>query len=570
MDLMYLHWIRPLWLLLIPVVWLMAVLLRSRRRAGGDWARACDAHLLKWLSGSEAGGKRNLVIWLLAGLLSLALLAVAGPSFEQQASASYLGTQARVIVLDLSRSMQAEDVKPSRLAQARYKLNDILERIEEGQVGLVTYGGQAFVVSPLTSDMKTIANLVPSLSPDIMPSAGSRADNGLALAGQLIENAGLLTGEILLITDGVNPAAIEKASVLAKKGITVSVLGVGTEGGAPIPSGNGFLQDRQGGIVITRLDSQQLKRLARTGGGTYQALRADNSEIDTLLKVAAEEFSDTADSRGDRWRDLGPWLSLILLPFAALAFRRGWLLLLPLILLPLQPARALEWQDLWQTPDQQAQQYLHQGDAESALLTARDPALQAEALYRAEDYALAADTWSLMDQADAHYNRGNALAQAGEYEQAIAAYDSALEQQPGMEDAVANRKLVEDLLKQQQQQQSEEGENSDDEYDQQDDQQSQSESSDSSSEQDQSQSQQDQDASDQQESDQQEAEQQEQSESEEEQASMAQEAQWSEEDEQAMEQWLRRIPDDPSGLLRRKFRSQYQRRGAQQEEPQPW
>jgi len=570
MDVGELHWIRPLWLLLIPLVWVLAVLLRSRRRAGGDWAQACDAHLLNWLSGAEAGPNRNLVIWLLAGLLSLALLAAAGPSFERQASASYLGTQARVIILDLSRSMLAEDVKPSRLAQARYKLNDILERIQEGQVGLVTYGGQAFVVSPLTSDMKTIANLIPSLSPDIMPSAGSRADSGLALAEELIFNAGLQTGEILLISDGVNPLAIDKAAMLAKKGITVSVLGVGTEGGAPIPSGNGFLQDRRGSIVITRLDSQQLKRLARTGGGIYQALRADNSEIDNLLQTTSDEFSDTADNRGDRWRDLGPWLNLVLLPFAALAFRRGWLLLLPLILLPLQPARAMDWQDLWQTQDQQAQRALKDGDAERALQSARSPALQAEALYRAGEYGLAADSWSQMTHADGQFNRGNALAQAGDYEQAITAYDEALDQQPGMEDAIANRKLVEDLLKQQQQQQSDESADSEDEYDQQDQQQSESDSSDSSSQQDQSESEQQQNASDQQESDQQQSEQQQQQESEEDQASLAQESQWSEEDEQAMEQWLRRIPDDPSGLLRRKFRAQYQRRDAAEEESQPW
>ncbi len=536
-ELSLLHFIRPLWLAGIPLVWLLVWTIHSRLSADGDWERICDAHLLSWLVGGESARPRRRMELLLGAGLTLALLALSGPTWSQLPHQSLNARQARVVALDLSYSMLSEDVKPSRLRQAHFKLNDLLEQIEEGQVGLVGYSAQAFVVSPLTNDTHTIQNMIPALVPSVMPAAGSRTDRALEKSAELFRQAGVRRGEIILITDSAHPNTRETARNLAAEGFHVSVLGIGTPAGAPIPAGNGFLKDKAGNIVVTRLNSLQLKGVADAGKGIYQQATSDNRDLAVLLDTDVEEFDDETDALGDHWQDQGPWLALALLPMAALAFRRGWLLVALLFLMPVAPARAAGWADLWARQDQQAEKALRAGEAQEAANLALNPALSGEAHYRTGDYASSVHAFQQLDNADGHYNRGNALAQLGEYEHAIAAYDQALEQSPQMEDAEINKALVEQLLEQQrqEQQQQREGDESQEQSEQQDGDSSES------SEQSESDEQQSDEGEESEESDQegeqsgQEGEQQELSEE------MLAER-WSEEDEQAMEQWLNEYP----------------------------
>lgn len=559
MESLPLHFIRPFWLLGLAMAVLLPWAWRRLRRPSGDWARVCDPHLLRWLSVGQAEGQKSSAGAWVAGLsIALAALALAGPGWQKLPDASYSARDARVLVLDLSASMLAEDLKPNRLTQVRFRLSDMLQETREGQLGLVAYAGDAYVVSPLTSDMKTIANMLPALQPDIMPVAGSRADRALEMAAELLERAGLARGEILLITDSASAADVATASRLAKRGIRTSVLGVGTSEGAPIPSGGGFVSDASGGVVIVRLQSRELQGLAEAGEGRFTALGAVRTVVDPWLSGAGSEFAQRDDAMGERWKDAGPWLVLLLLPFMAMGFRRGLLFFLPLVILPGlllgPPAQAGVWDDLWHSRDQQAQTALEASDAETAAGLARDPGIAGEAWFRAEDFERANEAWSQSQSADAHYNRGNALAHAGDFEGALAAYDAALAMSPDMEDALFNRALVEQLQEQEKQQQEqessegEEGDSSDQEGQSGEEQEGQEGEGEES------------------ESDQQQDQQGEQSERSEQDIS----ATWSEEDAQAMEQWLRRIPDDPGGLLRRKFRSQHQRRGAPTDEEETW
>jgi len=233
------------------------------------------------------------------------------------------------------------------------------------------------------------------------------------------------------------------------------------------------------------------------------------------------------------------------------------LLVLPGLLLSTE-AKAGLWEDLWASKDQQAQTALQQDRAADAAMLAKNPAIAGEAFYRSGDFVRAGQSWSQLGQADSHYNRGNSLAQAGEFEAALAAYDVALSQEPEMEDAIFNRELVEQMKQQQeQQQQDSEGESSDEQSGEDSEQSEQGEEDSSEDPQDGEQS--DEESDEQKEGE----ENSEPSESE-------MEQNWSEEDAQAMEQWLRRIPDDPGGLLRRKFRNQHQRRGAPADESEAW
>ncbi len=595
------HFIRPEWLYGIPVIVALAVLLARGKLGAGNWQNVIDPVLMPHVLSNDPGRGRD-YRWWLSGLCGvIACAALAGPAWERVEQPVFRAEQALVVAVDLSRSMDAQDVAPSRLARAKLKILDILERRTAGETALVVYSANAFTVTPLTTDTDTIAALVNSLTTDIMPSRGSYPEVAIAKGQQLLVQAGAVYGEVLLITDGgSSEAAKEAARDLVSAGYSLSILGVGTTEGAPIPRrSGGFVTDNRGKIAVPRLESTGLKRLAATGSGRYAELSADNRDLDRLLtgEISGTGRAESDDALAtDRWREEGPWLLLLLLPIAALAFRRGWMLAVLLFVVhPQQETAALEWDDLWLNKNQQAQRELAAGNPGEAAELFADPDWQAVARYQSGEYEESARRFGEFDDTRNLYNLGNAMAMQGELEAALDAYEQVLEREPDHEDAKYNRELVEDALQQQQQDQQTQG----------DDQQS-TENTGGEGEQSESDASQDQQGSEGQQSDgeQQEGEganrDEEQMSDEEMQALQeelkraAEEAQQGEqqqmsqaelaklreqqEQEQAMEQWLRRIPDDPGGLLRRKFRYQYQRQGKDQDgrdvwpdnEVQPW
>jgi Ca-activated chloride channel family protein len=453
------HFLRP-WVLLLLALPLAGWLLWRRRRGdGGAWRAVVDAHLLEHLVERMPASSARAPLLLGTLAWSLAVLALAGPAWEREPMPLYRNHAARVIALELAPSMLAQDVKPSRLARARFRIDDILTRSRDYQTALVAYGADAFVAAPLTDDVGTVRNLVDALDPSTMPVAGNATGRAIERAVALIEQAGLRRGSVLLLADSVDEDAVAAARAARARGITVSVLGIGTVAGAPVPLGQGgFLQDPQGQVVVARLDEASLREVADAGGGRYAHLSAGTSDLDALLgdapaAVDGVAASDEGLAESARWRDRGPWLLLAVLPLVLAGFRRGWLLVLVLAAgLPAPPASAAALADLWRRPDQQAAAALAEGDATRAAEVARSPDWRGSAAYRAGDFEAAAKAFADAAGADAHYNRGNALARLGRYEDALAAYDEALQLAPGMEDAAANRKAVEEFLRQRQQQ----------------------------------------------------------------------------------------------------------------------
>lgn len=596
------HFLRPDWLWAIPVVAGLTFLLARRTLAPGSWQRVIDPALAPYVlaTGQVRGLGYRWWLALIGGVL--AALALAGPSWNRVEQPVFRSEQAIVIALDLSRSMDAQDLVPSRLARARLKILDILDRHRSGQTALVVYSSNAFTVTPLTNDVDTVAELVDSLSTDIMPSRGSYPLAAIDKGRQLLEQAGVGLGEILLITDGgSSPAAERAAEELRAAGYRLSVLAVGTTAGAPIPrAGGGFVTDQSGNIAVPRLEAAGLKRLAAAGGGRYAVITADDKDIDALLSGDVGSGAESDESLAtDQWQEEGPWLLLLLVPLAALAFRKGLVLVLVVFLLPVaEPARAFSWQDLWLNKDQQAERLLEEGGAADAAEIFNDPRWRAVASYRAGNYGGSAAGFAEHEDVDSLYNLGNALARLGEFESAIDAYEQVLEIDPQAEDARHNLDLLRDALEQQQQSQDGEQGNEQNSSEsgggaQQSEGQSQSdqqgESGESGAEGEQSESavrneeaasQEDLEAM-QQELERAAAEAQQQAGQGQEQAMTQAEAEamrLAQEEQQAMEQWLRRIPNDPGGLLRRKFRYQYQRQGTDQDgnslwpddEVQPW
>ena len=459
------HFLRPAWLLLLLVLPLVWRVLKSAGSEAQAWRGAVDAHLLEHLLVRNASATpTRSPAWLAAAALVLASIALAGPAWERVPQPLYKNQAARVIALELSSTMLAQDVKPSRYERARYKIADMLRHSGDAQVALIAYAGDAFVVAPLTDDANTVANLVDSLDPSVMPAPGNNTGRAIDLAVKLIHQAGVREGEIVLLADGASADADAAAARARSAGIRVSVLGIGSAQGAPIALGDGgFLKDKTGNIVLPKLDGAALAGVANAGGGRYAEYRNDAGDLDAVLGAltpggeAAKDASG-AEVQSERFLDRGPWLLLALVPLVALGFRRGWLMLLPLVLFAHSGrAEASAWTDLWQRADQQAQAQLDAGNAKGAQAIAKNPELRGSAAYRAGDYAAATTDFAAANtnkaSADAQYNRGNALAKQAKFEEAIAAYDDALKQQPDMADAVANKKTVEDFLKKQQEQQ---------------------------------------------------------------------------------------------------------------------
>jgi len=456
------HFLRPYWLLaFIPLV---ILLWRYQHRSldAGRWRSWCDAGLLPYIIESAGQARRLWPGIIIALVATLAIVSLAGPVWKQLDLPVFRQQSALVIVLDLSLSMDAGDIKPSRLQRARFKVIDILKRRHEGQTALVVYAGDAHVVSPLTQDSATIIDLAKILTTDLMPEQGSRPDAALKAAVSLLQQGGVSAGRVLLITDGVEQERVDKLSaIVTAAGHHLSVLAVGTEQGAPISlPGGGYLKDRTGAIVLSRLDEQGLRDLARLGGGRYSKLTTDDSDLDYLL--AAGPGSDLTrplektSLSVDQWREEGPWLLLIILPFAAFAFRRGYLLVIAVVMLPAwpNPAQAFSWESLWSRPDQLAARALQENkDQSPPAETFQDPAWQAAAHYRSAQYEQAVAALDNARTADEFYNKGNALARLGRLQEAIDSYDQALQRAPGHADAQYNRELVQKLFKQQQQQQ---------------------------------------------------------------------------------------------------------------------
>ncbi len=445
------HWLRPAWLLVLPLLGWLLWQLWHRERRSGRWEQLLPRAFQPWLlSGGNRRGNR--LPWLALGLAwLLCLLALLGPGWQLMEQSTQKRADPLVVMLELTPSMLATDIVPSRLEQAKRKLRDLLEARRDAQTAIVVYAGSAHSLVPLSDDLMTSLNLIDSLKPSIMPQTGQRADLAVARALDLLEQGAQGQGRLLLVTSGLD--AQEQAGIrqaLGSHSERLVILGVGTAAGAPIAQEDGgFLKDDQGAILLPKLDSAQLRRFAADLGGRYASVQLDEGDLRRLgLLDGPHTLRESGEiARLAAWADQGHWLLLPLLLIAACAGRRGWLFCLPLLLVLPRPSLALEFEDLWLRPDQQGQRLLEAQLPAEAARKFSDPRWQGMAFYQAGDYAEAAARFAQGDSAADHYNRGNALAQTGDLEAAIDAYDSALARQPDLEAAKKNKALLEALLR---------------------------------------------------------------------------------------------------------------------------
>lgn len=449
------HLLRPFWLIALPLPLWLLWRLWHRQRQTGRWQRL----LPKAFHGAllTRGKLRNSRLpWVLLGLAWLtAWLALLGPSWQRIEQPSLSRSDPLVIVLETTPAMLATDIRPSRFEQAKRKILDLLEARGDAQTAVVVFAGSAHTLVPLSNDRATTHNLLDALRPDLMPDPGHRADLAVAQGLELLKQGANGRGRILLIGSSLDDQ--ERSSIqnqLRKAHPQLLILGIGTEQGAPIPRDDGsFLKDDRGAIIIPRLDDNGLRRFASSIGGRYQRVRVDDADLRNLelFERSGDLLAQDESTRLDAWQDQGYWLLLPLLLLAALAGRRGWLFCLPLLFFNPQHASALSMDDLWWRPDQQGMRLLESERPAEAAERFRNHQWQGFARYQAGDYAGAAAQFGKGDSAADHYNRGNALARQDELQAAIEAYEQALELDPDLEQARHNKAIVEEALRQQQQ-----------------------------------------------------------------------------------------------------------------------
>lgn len=503
------HFIRPEWLLAFIVLAIILYILKKLKYYQSPWQHFLPTHLAanllessdKQRSSSDSSALKHILKPLIIG--TCAIIALAGPAWQKLPQPVYQLARGSVVIMDMSYSMYATDVKPNRLTRARYKAIDLLDHINEGDVGLIAYAGDAFIISPLTQDINNIALLLPSLSPDIMPVIGANPFAALALADKTLKNAGHLSGDIYWFTDDVEQSEMSDIyDWINNTDHTLNILGIGSKTGAPIKLNSGeLLKDSRGAIVIPQLPEERLAALSQRGGGAYHLMTNSGKDIKVITAKLDNPMSSKSPEnglnqqdknkqvmQGDQYKEQGPWLLFIIIPFLLTYFRRGseillvtgllpatlWLSLLSLSLISQQSMAAESsnaqastfndstkssnnqtsslWQNLWRTPDQQAQRLYNQENYQGAADKFKNSQWQASAHYKAGDYEKALQAFKQDNSATGLFNQGNSLAQLQKIDEAIEAYQQALAKKPDFNEAKENLANLEAIKKQQEQQ----------------------------------------------------------------------------------------------------------------------
>lgn len=442
----------PYWLVAIIPLFILCLWLFRRKNSTGLIA----PHLAKQLGFNQTKNHKPLSIGLaLSGIV--AIVALSGPSFQKAEQPSFDLATARVLVMDMSMSLYATDIQPNRLTQARYKALDLLPLWKEGATGLIAYAGDAYTVSPLTSDTNTLHALIPNLSPDIMPYQGADAASAVKLAIEMLTNAGNHQGQIILISDDIDDREYQEIQELnSSQQWELSFLAIGTEEGAPIKLSDGsLLKQSSGATVIAKSNLGNMQSLSQSTGGVFAPFQHSSSDVEL---IAHQKLSNQgrakkhSDQRLTERVNNGFWLVPLLLIPGLFLFRKGGIWSVALLFLPLAyptPSQA----NPWKTDDQQAYQSFENEDFQSAAQQFSNQSWKGAAQYKAGDYQSAIETLTPLSSEDDQYNLANAYAQSGQLDDAIAHYQKLLKNNPNHALAKKNLDIVEQAKQQQQQQQ---------------------------------------------------------------------------------------------------------------------
>ena len=419
------HFIRPWYLLLLVLPFLYYWRYMRGVDNTSSWEKVCDKNLLCYLLVRGSSGQRKMLYSLfLAGFIT-AVIAISGPAWKKKEVPLLAADNPLMILLNLSSEMMATDITPNRLFRTKYKLADFLNLLSGVQAGLIVYAEEPFMITPVTNDVKIIANLLPAIGMDIMPANGDRLDRAIEMAVESMRNSGFKSGNIVIFApDGGTRVDLSiKAAVMAKDfGYSLHI------------------------IAVSKENSEKLKLIADKVGGLYSTMRNDDSDVrkiaDKINSEVSEDLEKTESMRGI-FEDFGYYLTIVPLLCCLMFFRRGLFVFIFMIMAT--PAQA----GFFMNNNQQGLKAFNVEDFETAAEKFQDSRWRGAALYRKGDFEGAYKEFAKRDDITSMYNQGNALAKAGKIEEAIKKYEAVLEKKPKHGDAKFNL----EYLKQQQQEQ---------------------------------------------------------------------------------------------------------------------
>lgn len=575
MDLSQFHFAQPVWLWLgaaLPLVWLAYVYCYRPFRASHRLDTFIDSHLLPYLLVNPQVHKKapwkKLAAWSL--VWACLIVALAGPRWTFRELERFSNSQGLVILLDLSESMNATDVKPSRLAKGKQKIEDLLNSSQGVKIGLIAFAADPHMIAPLTDDKETLRHLLPTLDTDLVYVQGSRLSSAIEMAKALL--ASEESQALLIISDGgfEDASAITTAKSLAEKGVVIHTLGIGTVSGAPLHDRKGNVIKKNGAPLLSKLESDKLREISKVGKGHY----LESEEVTVILDDLAMEAKARVEAgKKTRLWDERFYLFLIpILPVLLWWFRRGALFGISFMIFGTQP---LEANDYFKNREQQGKAAFDEGDYEAALDAFQDCYRKGVASYRAGKFAEAEEMFrqNSREEVASHsgYNLGNALVQQQKLKEAITAYEDVLKRWPDHTKAKDNLEIVKKMLEEQHQQQQQDKEQQEDNDSSESDSENQQEQQDQ-----QENNEQDENGSESKEED----SQPEQKETESQQEEAAPEPKESEpvdtadkdspsEQEQDADLWLNQIESDPKKFMQNKFYIESKKNGTK-EGLDPW
>jgi Ca-activated chloride channel homolog len=452
-----LHFLRPQWLWLLLAVPAIYLSFHIRDDVRSRWKRYIDPELLDQLIVSRKRRWRLRPIDMISFLILLGTIAIAGPTWKQEQPPFTEDKAPLVIALDLSETMNAIDLDPTRLERAKLKLRDLLKVRNGGRTALFVYANTAHMVLPFTTDDSLFDLYLSSLSTSLMPSQGKDTVKAFRAIEDFLKDE-TVPGTILFVTDGIESAAMpalrQFTSQQDENQNDILVMGVGTSGGGPVhTTGNGFLTDRLGRRVYAKLDVNALRSLSNIDV-TATTLTLDDDDIQWVQRRVQHHLEAVQQKNSKmRWIDEGYWLTIPITAVAVFWFRKGWTVrwtsaavAIFFVLPPSGFVSNFSWLDLWLTHDQQGRYYFEKGDYQKAAEKFDDPLWRGLAFARSGDYEDALNAFALSDSAEAWYNQGNALAHLGKYPEAAEAYQQALTRRHPWLEAEENLALVQALI----------------------------------------------------------------------------------------------------------------------------
>jgi len=436
-----LWFLRPDWLYAFYGIALLTLLIIVNYQKKAQWKRSFNKALLPYIT--TKGTKRQFIwpqFWLLV-ILSLCTIAMAGPTWEQIERPGQRTEAALIVVMDLSRSMLAEDIQPNRIERAKLKMRDFFQAKPQTKTALIAYAGTAHSVVPFSKDYKTLVRQMDALRPDIMPLQGTNLSEALDMADSLLVPI-VAPSTILVVTDNITAEQVQRIGQTATH-TYVEVMAIGTPSGGTIPVRNTVLKDADGNTVIPRLEVSNLEALKEMAKVNVLTVTLDDSDVQILAARIRQnlEFIVDLDNAEEEWKDFGYWALLPCLLLGLLWFRRGWKvhwMWLLLLHFGCAEGESPNLSEAFYTHDQQAQRMLEKGDTLGAAERFDDGMQKGYYYYQAGDLESAAEAYGTDVSAEGFYNLGVIYAKMGDYEAAQQAFNSALEVDPELGRAQVN------------------------------------------------------------------------------------------------------------------------------------